>query len=100
MNQAEIAYHFESTVKRYANRFLLILIAGLTTVVAVLAIIPRWTAYSSWSKLEAVIFVFVLVTTPSLEILREKRAHLGGPFQGAITGYFLAILAMTLFAIH
>jgi hypothetical protein len=73
MDQAQVAQHFESSVREYANRFLLILIAGRTTLVAILAIIPRWTAYSSWSKLEAVTFVFVPVTTPSLEILGEKK---------------------------
>jgi hypothetical protein len=101
MDQAQVAQHFESSFKKYVNRFFLILIAALTTLVAILAIVPRWTGYSRGTKLEAVIFVFILVTTPSLEILGDKRGHQGsGRFRGAITGYFLALLAIILFAIH
>jgi hypothetical protein len=101
MDQAQVSQHFESSVKKYTNRFSLILIAGLATLVAILALIPRWPIYSDGSKFEAIIFVFILVTTPLLEILGEKSGQQGsGRFRGAIIGYFLAILAITLFALH
>ena len=101
MDQFQVAQRFESNVKRNTNRFILILSAGLASLTAFRAVIFRWQGFDLWSKFDAVIFLLLLVTTPWLYLLAEKkgleqRALLRGP----IFAYLLTFLAITLFAKH
>lgn len=81
------------------DRFILILIGGVTTLAALLAVIPRWHAYSAVLKFDAILFLSLLVIIPPAEIRAEARGRKGfGPFRGPINGYILALLAIALFA--
>jgi len=58
---------------RFINRVLLTLMGILVSMVAFLAIIHRWHAFSSVAKFDAIIFLLILVTNPLFELLAEKK---------------------------
>jgi hypothetical protein len=79
------------------DRFILILIGGVTTSLAFLAVIPRWHAYSMALKFDAIMFLSLLVIIPLAEIRIEAKGQKRfGPFRGVINGYVLTLLALTL----
>jgi hypothetical protein len=101
MDQTQVAQRFESNVKRNTNRFVLILIGGLASLMVFRAVITRWQAFDSWTKVDAIIFLLLLVAAPWLDILADKRSpERRGLFRGLIFAYLLTILAIMLFAKH
>jgi hypothetical protein len=86
---------------RFINRVLLTLMGILVSMVAFLAIIHRWHAFSSVAKFDAIIFLLILVTNPLFELLAEKRGQTEfSRFLGSFFGYILALLAIMIFATH
>jgi L-asparagine transporter-like permease len=101
MDQAEIAKQFETRVKKNVSQFSVFLMAAVVALMALLAIIPRWTTFSSVAKFDAVIFLFLLLTNPVLDFIAEKKGSVGrGRFRDSLMGYVLTMLAIMLFAQH
>jgi uncharacterized membrane protein YhaH (DUF805 family) len=102
MDQAQIAQHFESRVKRNTKRFLTVLMAVTTTLLAIPVITTRWHTYDGSSKFLAVIFLLALVTKPLFDFRVETREQQQASkiFAISLDGYILTLLAIILFTSH
>ena len=101
MDQAEVAKQFEARVKKNVSQFSVFLIAAVVTFMALMAIIPRWTAFSSVARFDAVMLLLILITNPVLDFITKEKGNVEyGRFRESVVGYILTMLAIMLFAQH
>ena len=98
MDQAQTAKHFETSVKKNTNRFVVALLAATVTLMSIQPITARWHTYDWLSKFLAIVFLLTLVTKPFLDFRAEtKGRQTSGLFAISLDGYILALLAIILF---
>lgn len=95
MNQAQ-ATHTENDPGKTADRPSRIILSAVVSLVALVAVISHWQAFHWWSKLDAIVFVFILAATTVSEIFAGKPAL--GRFRLSLVGYTIILLAIILFA--
>jgi hypothetical protein len=86
--------------RKYGNsRFLLIFVGSGTIFAASMAVVSSWRNFGALAKLNAIVFLAVLLISPFREIFYYRRGRKPlGLFDGLIIGYLLTILTLTLFA--
>jgi hypothetical protein len=94
MDPARDAQFMKNTI-----RFLVVALGTIVSLVAFVAVIQRWHAFNANTKFEAIVFLFVLATYPTYEIMTKNRKQEGlGRFYGLIFGYILILLAVMVFS--
>jgi len=101
MEQVETAQRFEGRVKKFIWRFNTIVFAVLAALMATEQIVPRWSRFDFLAKLNAVLFLILLITNPVFDLLAEKKGVAGNIYRSnSWIGSILALLAILLFAKH
>jgi hypothetical protein len=98
MYQAQIAQHFESSVKRNTRRIGSILLPVAVMLMAVRPITSRWHTYDFSSKFLAAVFLLSLAIKPIFDYLAEVKVLQGNQhLSNSWDGYILVMIAILLF---
>jgi hypothetical protein len=98
-NMDETDSQLESRRKYGNSRFLLICVGSGAIFAASAAVVSRWRNFDALAKLNAIVFLALLLISPIREIFYYRRGRKPlGLFDGLIVGYMLTMLALTLFA--
>ena len=78
------------------SRFMLIFIGSTTIFTALVYVTGSWHNLALIQKVDAILFIAVLVVCPIREIFYfRKGRHPMGPYGGLIVGYLFTLLALT-----
>ena len=90
----------DAKLTKYMNRGMLVLVGAGVTLVALVAVIQGWHAFSVKAKIVSIGFLLILVMYPVVEI-RTKQAKQDNDllrFSGLVLGYLLILEAIIIFS--